>query len=232
MVLPAKIFKVKEKVNPEIAVQKLESFVEEETYKTEDGKTIALKTNILDLKLEKGSIYGVFSKDFVGEREYRRKLVEYSTTKEGPFWIRNFGDEPTLVVMAPSGGKKLLSGYIANKISQILFGTIGVIVEGRITHETLRTLHESNPQATKLIWFDDIDIPGIEKLCLAGSDVGDTEYYRNDLQHGKIWYVVFKAQKSGLVVGVTRDCGVTLFSRSSAADFIDYLYTDLMAFVE
>ena len=73
-----------------------------------------------------------------------------------------------------------------------------MIVETKIPHETLKTLHESNPQATRLIWFDQVDIPGVEKLCLAGSGFTDTQLYQDYLSHSQIWYVLFEAQKRGL----------------------------------
>jgi hypothetical protein len=102
----------------------------------------------------------------------------------------------------------------------------------RISHETLKTLHESNPQASKLIWFDDVDIPGVDKLCLAGTDIADSELYQEYLKHGKIWYVVFEAQKRGIVVGITRNCVVTLFSKSTTGEFIGYILEDLLELIE
>ena len=93
-------------------------------------------------------------------------------------------------------------------------------------------MHESNPQATKLIWFDQVDIPGVEKLCLAGSDIADTELYQEYLKHGKIWYVVFEVQRRGLVVGISRNSVVTLFSKSTIADFIKYVQEDILKLIE
>lgn len=106
------------------------------------------------------------------------------------------------------------------------------MVEAKIPHERLRELHESNPQATRLIWFDDVDIPGVEKLCLAGSDLVDTDLYRDYLKHGKIWYVVFESQKRGVTVGITRNCVVTLFSKSTIDEFMNYILGDLLSLVE
>jgi hypothetical protein len=128
--------------------------------------------------------------------------------------------------------KKLLTNYVANKLSKILFITPHAIVESKISHQTLKMLHESNPQATKLIWFDQVDIPGIEKLCLAGSDLADTELYQNYLEHGKIWYVVFEVQKHRMMVGITRNCVVTLFSKAIAEELVDYIFADLLKLVE
>jgi len=235
LVLPVKVFEIKEKADIGFVIQKLKDFREEEPYETESGESTDLVTEILDLKLEDGTISGVFSKDFVRTRFYKRRLVETLVTEEAPFWIRPFGDRLFLIVLAPSvarGVKKLLTGNVANTLSRILFIKMGAIVETRIPHETLRELHESNPQATKLIWFDQVDIPGVEKLCLAGSDIADTELYQEYLKHGKIWYVVFEVQRRGLVVGITRNCVVTLFSKSTIADFIKYVEEDILKLIE
>lgn len=234
MVLPAKIFEVKEKISFRSILGKLKGFREEEFHRTEDGKKVSLVTEILDLKLEKDIISGVFSKDFMRNRYYRRKLVQGPVTEESPFWIIPFRGKLFIILLAPSvarGVKKLLTSFVANKLSNILFITSHSVLEVRIPHATLKDLHESNPQATKLIWFDQVDLPGVEKLCLAGPDIADTSLYREYLEHGKIWYVVFEVQKRGIVVGITRNSVVTLFSKSTAEEFIKYINEDLLALV-
>ena len=235
MVLPAKIFEIEEKADLGLIVQKVKDFREEDSYQTEKGETVKLVTEILDLKLKEGLVGGVFSTDFVRIRYYRRKPVETLVTEESPFWIKRFEGRTFMIVLAPSvarGVKKLLTSHVANKLSKVLFIKPHAIVEVRISHETLKDLHESNPQATKLIWFDDVDIPGIEKLCLAGSGLADTQLYHDYLEYGKIWYVVFEVQKRGIVVGITRNCVVTLFSKSTTDEFINYILKDLLMLIE
>ena len=233
MVLAAKIFRLREEAGLDLIVRKLKDFHEEEPYERE-GKKLKLTAEVLDLKLEGDSLAGVFSRDFVLSRYYKRGLVETVVTEEVPFWIRRSKGRTFLVVLAPSkarGVRKLLTDYVANKFSEVLFIKSGAIVEGRITHEALRELHESNPKATKLIWFDDVDIPNIGKLALAGSGLADTRLYRDYLEHGKIWYVVFEVQKRGLVVGITRNCVVTMFSRMERKDFIDYVLKEVLPLI-
>jgi len=235
LVLPVKVFGIKEEADIGFMVQKLKNFREEEPYQAETGQTVNLVTEILDLKLEKNAVSGVFSQDFVGTRFFRREPVETPSTEEAPFWIKPFADRTFLIVLGPSvarGVKKLLTGHVANRLSRVLFIKTGAIVEVRIPNETLKNLHESNPAATKLIWFDDVDIPGVEKLCLAGSDVADTQLYQDYLKHGKIWYVVFEVQKRGIVVGITRNSVVTLFSKSTVDEFINYVQEDLLTLIE
>lgn len=235
MVLPVKVFEINEKVDAGLLLWKLKDFREEEVYKPESGKNVTLLTEILDLQSKGGLVTGIFSKDFMRERSFRREVVESPVTEETPFWITTSTEKAFLIVSAPSvarGVKKLLTNYVANKLSKALFINAQSILEVRISHETLKQLHESNPQATKLIWFDDVDIPGVEKLCLAGPDLADSTVYRDYLKHGKIWYVVFEDRKRGMVVGITRNCVVTSFSKSSTDDVIKYVIDDLLQLLE
>ncbi len=235
MVLPAKIFEIKEESNFGLIAQKLKDFHEEENYETNEGKTITLATEILSLTLKENLISGIFSADFMQTHYYKRNLIESPVTEEAHFWLTRFEKRTFLIVVAPSvarGVKKLLSSHVANRLGKIIFITPRVIVETKIPHETLKTLHESNPQATRLIWFDQVDIPGVEKLCLAGSALVDTQLYLDYLAHGKIWYVVFEAQKRGLTMGITRNSVVTLFSKSTKEDLINYIREDLLKLVE
>ena len=72
----------------------------------------------------------------------------------------------------------------------------------------------------------------VEKLCLAGPDLADTKLYHDYLEHGKIWYVVFEAQKRGIMVGIARNCVITLFSKSAIEEFIDYIVKDFLMLIE
>ncbi len=235
MVLPAKIFEVRGDADLGFVVEKLLGFHEEEPTQTEGGESLNLVTEILDLEQAENYINGVFSRDFLRVRYYRRKVVEAPTTEEAPFWITVLSGRMFLIVLAPSvarGVKKLLTNHVANKLSEVVFGSPGSVVEVRISNETLRELHESNPEATKLIWFDDVDIPSVDKLCLAGSSLADTGLYREYLEHGRIWYVVFEARRRGVVVGITRNCVVTLFSKSTVEDFVRYIVEDFLTLIE
>ncbi|HKZ94473.1 MAG TPA: hypothetical protein VJ249_07845 [Candidatus Bathyarchaeia archaeon] len=235
MVLPAKVFEIKEEADIELIAGKLKRFREEELYTTKEKEKITLVTEILDLKRNGDALSGVFSKDFIRQRLYRRELVETPMTEEAPFWVKPFRQRLFLIVQGPSvarGVKKLLTNSVANRLSKALFITPHAIVETRISHETLQNLHESSPQATKLIWFDQVDIPGVEKLCLAGPSIADTTLYRDYMKHGQIWYAVFEAQKQGIVVGITRNTVITSFSKSSTEELMNYILEDLLKLIE
>ena len=233
--LPVKIFEIKGEGDLKFFAERLKDFHEEESSETGEGGKLTLSTDVFDVKQDEAQVFGVFSRDFIRSNLYRRKMTEAPVTEEAPFWIRPFKERKFLMVMAPSvarGVKKLLTNHVANKVSEGLYGRMGFVVEARIPSETLQRLHESNPQATKLIWFDDIDIPSVEKLALAGSGLADTGLYKDYLKHGKIWYVVFESQKRKITVGITRNSVVTLFSKSSVDDFIEYILEDLLNLLE
>lgn len=222
-------------VEVESILRRLKNFRDEESYETADGKTLTLVTEVLDVTYESNRVAGSFSRDYVLRRSFRRQVVETTTTEEAPFWITSFKDRTFLIVSAPSvarGVKKLLTNAVANTLAETLYDQIELIVEAKIPHETLKVLHESNPKATSLIWFDQVDIPSVSKLCLAGTGLAGTQLYNEYLRHGAIWYVVFEVQKRGIVVGITRSCVVTLFSKSSTADFIDYIVEDLLPLID
>jgi len=235
MVLPAKVFEIRDAPKLEAMLPALKGFREEEPYEAEGGGKVNLLTEVYDPNLKDDILSGIFSRDFVRVRYYRRKAVETTVTEEDPFWVKPFRGRTFLIVMGPSvarGVKKLLTNHVANKLSEVITERPAGIVETRISNETLRSLHESNPGATKLIWFDDVDIPSVEKLCLAGSGLADTQLYHDYLEHGKIWYVVFEAQKRHVTVGITRNSVVTLFSKSTVDDFIKYILEDLLTLIE
>ena len=235
LVLPAKIFEFTEDAIALPTIhQRLTEYHDEDQYTPANGETIALVSEVLELQQDKNSISGIFSRDFITPRQYRRDLVEIPVTEEAPFWIKSFDTKTYLIVMAPSvarGVRKLLTSHVANKLSDVIFLKPWSIREARLSPETMKELHESNPQATKLIWFDDVDIPSVDKLCLAGSSLADTKLYQEYLQHGTIWYVVFEVQRRQIVVGITRNCVVTLFSKSTVDDFVNYILDDLIPLI-
>ncbi len=235
LVLPAKIFEIQDDADVELISAQLKEFREEEPYTLADGETLTLVTEILELEVKDDLISGVFCKDFMRTNRFRSEVVESPNTEEAPFWIKPFQEKTFLVVTAPSvarGVKKLLTSHVANKLSEVLFSRPWAIVEVKFSNDVLRELHESNPQATKLIWFDNVDIPSIEKLCLAGSGLADTKLYNDYINHGTIWYVVFGVQKRGIMVGITRNCVITLFSKSTMEDFRTYIIEDVLTLIE
>jgi hypothetical protein len=228
MVLPVKVFEVRGlEGNP---LDKLIGWRETQGVEGEDD--LQLVTEIIETEDKEGVVSGIFTKDFYREHTYRRRVVSAPQTEEAPFWILNHNDRHFLVVMAPSvarGVKKLLSNHVAVALGSILNADVR---ESKITHETLQRLHESNPQATNLIWFDNVDLPGVDKLCLSGQGLADTGMYKEYIDHGMIWYVVFTTQPKGYTIGITRNVVITNFSKTTEEEFIDFVRDDILKLIE
>ena len=67
LVLPARIFEIKEKADLGLIGWKLKDFREEELYKMEKGETVNLVTEILDLKPKEGGGIRSFQQGFRAE---------------------------------------------------------------------------------------------------------------------------------------------------------------------
>ncbi len=227
MVLPVKVFEVRglegDPRDTLMGWREVEELEDEETQ---------LVTEVIDLEQVEDTVTGVFTRDFMRERVYRRRTRMTPETEEAPFWIVPHEGRHFLVVMAPSvarGVKKMLSNHVAVRIGEILNVDIR---ESRITSETLQSLHEGNPKATNLIWFDNVDIPSVNKLCLSGEGIADTGLYKDYIDHGMIWYVVFTSQARGYTVGVTRSAVVTNFSKSTVDEYIAFVREDILKLIE
>jgi len=227
MVLPVKVFEVRglegDPRDTLMGWREVEALEDEETQ---------LVTEVIDLEQVEDTVTGVFTRDFMRERVYRRRTRMTPETEEAPFWIVPHEGRHFLVVMAPSvarGVKKMLSNHVAVKIGDILNVDIR---ESRITSETLQRLHEGNPKATNLIWFDNVDIPSVNKLCLSGEGIADTGLYKDYIDHGMIWYVVFTSLAKGYTVGITRSAVVTNFSKSTVDEYLAFVREDILKLIE
>jgi len=227
MVLAGKLFLVEEDIDLQGIAAKLKGFKAEESLKDED---ISLITEIKDLRLVGDSLYGTFIQDQLLDVYHRGERVRVPTTSEAPFFFveqtQKQGESRRTVLTVMD--KKARANNIANQLSKILFITTGKIVEVRIEPARFERFHEDNFEDTKVIFFDDVDIPNIKKLSLYGSGLGNTSAYVDNLKHGKIWYIVLKSKLHGLVVGVTRNGVVTIFSKATKDEFIQYVKDEII----
>jgi hypothetical protein len=227
MVLAGKVFLVEEDVDLQGIAAKLKGFKAEERLQDDD---MSLITEIKDLRLVGDSLYGSFIQDQLMDIYHRGERVRVPTTSEAPFFFveqpqpESEGIRTVLTVME----KKARANNIANQLSKILFISTGKIVEVRIEPKRFQQFHEANFEDTKVIFFDDVDFPNIKKLSLYGSTLGSTSAYVDNLKHGKIWYIVLKSSRHGLVVGVTRNGVVTIFSKATKDDFIQYVKDEII----
>ena len=223
MVLAAKLFVVKEEKNLPLLATKLKNFKLEQEMTVEE-KSFNLLSEISDISISKDTLEGTFSFDTVFTVNQRGNSVPVTRTFMAPFTFNLFGDNLYLTIFE----KKSRANNVANEMSKALFMSLGQIVEARIPPEVLKRFHEENFENTKILFFDEVDLPNISKLSLYGEALGTTTLYNDYLEHGQIWYAVVKSKKFGYVVGVTRNAVVTCFSRADLPEFKTYVKAEIL----
>ena len=226
MVLAGKVFLVRENSDMDVLAEKLKAF-KVETESTVEEQDFKLLSEIRDLSAGKGTLEGTFSFDTVFIVKQRDKAVPVPRTYEAPFSFNLSKDRLFLTVY----DKKNRANNIANEMSKAVFLSLGQIVEARIDPETLRKFHEKNFENTKIIFFDDMDLPSISKLSLYGESLGNTTLYSDYLTHGKLWYIVLKSAKTGYVMGVTRNCVITGFSKMDMSEFSSFIKGEILPLI-
>lgn len=227
MVASGKVFKVRKQTDLQSLHDMLNSYKKEETYENEQYN-FTLLVEIRDLSLENNSLKGVFAEDIMTYIYHHGEQMPVPRTLETSFVFSSYQNQLLLIVLE----KKHRANYVANKLSEVLFVGIGYISEAKILPKTLRAFHENNPKNTKIIFFDEVDIPNINKLSLYGSDLKDTDLYLNYLTHGEIWYVVVTSEEYDFIVGITRNATVTIFNNVEQSDYITFVVNEIFSLLE
>jgi hypothetical protein len=222
MVLTAKIFEVKAETTIGAIAAKLSGLRLVETV-SEDKSEFELVTDVHDLTAGKNYVTAIFSRDKLIKIKQRGRVLPIIKTIEAVIDFRNRGEKIFLTVAQ----EKYFANYVATTLSNSLFLNYRSITESSIPSENMQKIHESNPDGTKLIWFDQVDIPGVAKLALAGPSLRDTSLYEEYLKHGKIWYIVYTTREGGRIFGLTRNGVVTCFTPIEEKDFLDYIFTEV-----
>ncbi len=222
MVVAGKIFRLVELTPlPELAT-KLSGYKREENYEEGDYK-FTLISEIMSLLPRENAVTGIYSHDYALHVFHRGKVVPLPRTVEALFSFAQREKQLFLTVVE----KKRLANFIANKLSELLYVKVGQIVEARIAPETLRDFHLKNPEDTKITFFDNVDIPNIDKLSLYGPDLIGTTLFEDYCKHGDLWYVVARSREYGYVVGVTRDASVTIFNLTDKNRYLEYVTKEI-----
>ena len=222
MVVAGKIFKFSNKMLMEDVGSKLDGYRNEGTYE-EEGYNLQLLTEITGLLPKGNTLTGVYSHDYVMHVFHRGKVVPLPRTVEAIFSFTHTEKTTFLAVVE----KKRVANFVANKLSEILFEKVGGIVEARIPPETLRSFHLKNPEDTKITFFDNVDIPNVNKLSLYGPDLVNAQLFEDYTKHGDLWYVVARSKKTGYIVGVTRDASVTIFNLGDKNKYVEYVSQEI-----
>ncbi len=222
MVVAGKIFRLSQSMTITNIGSKLKGYHTEEAYEERDYK-FNLATEVVSITSKTNALSGVYSNDYVIHVFHRGTSAPVPRTVEAMFSFAQVQDEMFLTVVE----KKRVANLVANRLSEILFEKIGAIIEARIPPATLREFHDKNKEDTKITFFDNIDIPNVDKLSLYGPDLNNTSLFEDYTKHGDLWYVVARSKETGYIVGITRDASVTIFNLSDKNKYIDYLAKEI-----
>jgi len=224
MVVAGKFFRLSEPLSVAEIASRLEGYRTEESYEEGDYK-FTLVTEVVGLlpKPKENMVRGVYSHDYVIHVFHRGKVAPLPRTVEALFSFAQRENVTFLTVVE----KKRIANFMANKLSEILFEKMGGIVEARIPPETLREFHLKNPEDTKITFFDNVDIPNVNKLSLYGPDLINTSLFEDYCKHGDLWYVVARSKEYGYVVGITRDASVTIFNLTDKERYLEFVTKEM-----
>ena len=222
MVTAGKVFRLVEPTPLSDLASKLDGYRREEEYEESDYK-FSLITEVVGLMPRENTLTGLYSHDYVTHAFHRGKTVPLPRTVDAMFNFTQHKERVFLTVVE----KKRLANFIANKLSGITYEKLGHIVEARIPPETLRIFHSKNPEDTKITFFDNVDIPNVNKLSLYGPDLVDTTLFEEYGKHGDLWYIVARSKEYGYVVGVTRDVSVTIFNIKDKNRYLEYVKKEI-----
>lgn len=201
----------------------LEGYRVEEEYK-EDDFELDLITEVANISIVDETLTGLYSYDYVTHHYHRGKISPSPVTKEVLFSFTTHDGRDYLTVV----DKKALANNVANRLSDLIFGELGVIVEARILPGTLKKFHLENPESTKVIFFENMDIPNLNKISLYGPDVVDTNLFKEYTARGDPWYILTKSKKHGHTVGLVRDGSVTIFNTVDQGQYLNYLKDEII----
>jgi len=222
LVTAGKVFRLNEPATLADIGSKLGGYRIEEPHEEGDYK-FNLITEIAQLSPRENALNGIYSHDYVSHAFHRGKTVPLPRTIEAIFSFAQRKEQVFLTVVE----KKRLANFIANKLSEIVFEKVGGIVEARIPPEVLREFHTKNPEDTKITFFDNVDIPNVNKLSLYGPDLVGTTLFEDYCKHGDLWYIVARSKEYGYVVGITRDSSVTTFNLTDKNKYLEYVAKEI-----
>ncbi len=224
--MAGKVFRLEEDLPTSEIRKNLEEYHIEESF--EEGEyRFPLIREVSGLKVGGKGVQGIYSHDFVSRVYHRGQVIPQPRTVEALIDFQVTPSGTFLTVLE----KKRRANFIATQLSRIIYARSDAILEARISPTALREFHAKNPEETKIIFFDNVDIPNIDKLSLYGSDLIDTKLFEEYSRHGDPWYIVYRSKPTGLLVGVTRNCSVTVFNLRDKDQFLDYVQGEILPLI-
>lgn len=219
--LAGKLFRFSEPLSIEEIARRLEGY----RLEREDEET--------GLKLVTELTITSVNKDALETRMYRDRIV-FLGTREGPkpavstisitISFRAVAGQTFVLILA----KKLLANEIANELSRVIFMKPGSIVEARIDPQVFLEYYRQSMEDARVAMFDQVDIPNVNVLALYGEALSDTELFREYEKHGSLWYIVVRSKRRELIIGLTRNCVITIFSQATEDDLKSFAFEEVV----
>lgn len=226
MVLPGKIFKLREVIGFKTLARNLRGYRLTENFVV-GSEEFKLVTEITNITEEEYRVSGLYSKDSVVFIYYHGKQVPIPKTTETVFNFTARKSDVLLIILQ----EKWTAKRIANEFSRILFGRTGLIGEIDIPPDALREFHEENPNGTKVTFFEGMGYENIEKVSLYGPDLIEANLYGDYASKGNLWYIVATSKKYGHVVGVTRNGNVVMFDKATPQEYLRYVEEEIIPLI-
>jgi hypothetical protein len=222
--LAGKLFKVNTQEKFQSLAEKLASFkVTQEDPESKLNITIEFSVNSVTDSDLSGTIY--WDKIiYIGTKEGKKPAV---STASIPVFFRMVDDTMFLFILA----KKPIANFMANEISKALFIRPGFVVEARIEPSVFLNYYQQSLDETRVAYFDQVDIPNVNVLALYGDMLSQTDLFKEYQDHGLLWYIVVKAKNINQIIGLTRNCVITMFSKGTLDDLVRYAFSEVAPLV-
>lgn len=222
--LAGKLFKVNTEERLQSLAERLSSFkVTQEDPVSKMNLTIEYSvSSVTDTEMN-GTIYWDRIV-YIGTKDGKKPYVSTSSI---PFFFRIIDKTLFLLILA----KKPLANFMANEISKALFIRPGFVVEARIEPSVFLNYYRESLDETRVAFFDQVDIPNVNVLALYGDMLSQTDLFKEYQEHGLLWYIVVRAKSINQIIGLTRNCVITMFSKGTSDDLVKYAFSEVAPLV-
>lgn len=200
-----------------------------ETVEYDTGEeTMTLIKDITELNYSEKELSGLYSSDAVETKYHRSGSKSITYTRESKFYFFEQEGRNYVLVMAP----KHMANVIANSLSLILHGVVGSIIVSRMNPRLLREFCEGS-EAIKVLLFEDLDIPNLEKATMYGFNIVQMDLYNKFVDSGLYRYSVSKLtqRQNNHTVGIVRDGSICIFTSIEAAEYVDFIKDEIVPMI-
>ncbi len=222
--LAGKLFKINSDQSLAFIAEKLSSFkITREDEETHVQLNFEFSVNSYD----DNSLDGIIYYDRVIKVGTKDGFKPEVSTMKVQFFIRKIQGYNFLFILA----KKPLANYLANEFSKAVFIRPGFVVEARIDPNIFLDYYNKSLEETRVAYFDQIDIPNVNVLALYGDALSQTDLFKMYQEHGLLWYIVVRAKSISQIIGLTRNCVITMFSKGTVEDIVKYAFDEVAPLV-